>query len=593
MAGTAKKTLEEILVEQAVLPKEKIENAQQEAHKTGETLRQVLLRLKVITEEKLMPYIAQSIGVPYVDISNYEISPDVVKLLPIDIIKKYKAIPIFKVGNSITLAVSDPFNFLAMDVIKKHLPAYTLKTVITSEKNIEELAGEYSGETEVIEQTIKGIDLGAFRTKAEVKKPGLKEEVVAPEEAPVVKLVNLMLTDAVHKESSDIHIEPQEHSLRIRFRIDGILQEMYSPPPELHEAIVSRIKVLSDLDIAQKRIPQDGKFRSVIDEKEFDFRVSTYPGSFGEDVVIRILDKTSVVIGLEKLGFSQENLEKLERLIFQPNGIILVTGPTGSGKSTTLYSALNKINKPDKKIITVEDPIEYQLLGISQSQVNVKAGFTFAAGLRSILRHDPDIIMVGEIRDLETAEVSIQAALTGHLVFSTLHTNDAASAPTRLIDMGVEPFLISSSVIGIVAQRLIRTICPKCKESYSPAPELLEELNFPGHEKKIVCSECKKIYIPAPGVIEQLNSTCHGQKEIHFYRGKGCSKCHHTGFSGRTLISEVIVVTDAIRSEILKRSVFTEIKKIAQKEGMKTIREDGFQKVMDGITSIEEVLRVA
>lgn len=545
------------------MPEEKIGLALQEARKTGETLRQVLLRLGLISESKLMPYIAQSIGVPYVDISNYEINPEIVRLVPRDIITKYKIIPIFKVDNNVTLAVSDPFNFLAIDTVKKHLPTYTLKTLVTSEQNIDALVREFSGTGESVKEIVKGVDLNIFKTKAAVERPRAKEEV-APEEAPIIKIVHLMITDAIEKNASDIHIEPQEKLLMMRFRIDGILYEQYSFPKELHEAIVSRIKVLSELDIAQKRLPQDGRFRSEINGKEYDFRISTFPGDNGEDVVIRILAKGSISMGLEILGFSEDALKRFEGLIQYPNGIILVTGPTGSGKSTTLYSALNKLNKPDSKIITVEDPIEYQLAGITQSQVNVKAGFSFASGLRSILRHDPDMIMVGEIRDLETAEIAIQAALTGHLVFSTLHTNDAASAPTRLIDMGVEPFLISSSVIGIMAQRLVRTICPRCKESYTPSLQLLEQLNFHGR----------------------------GDKDIRFFRGKGCARCHNTGYSGRTMIAEIIIVTDAVKEEIMRRSTSVEIKRIAQKEGMKTMQEDGFQKIRDGITTIEEILRV-
>ena len=561
---SAKKTLEQILIKREVLPKDKIDQALQESRKTGETLRQVLLRLKLIPEAKLMPYVAQSVGIPYIDISNYDISPEVIKLLPANIVKKYKIVPVFKVDKNITLAVIDPFNFLALDTAKKHLSSYILKTVITSEENIDSLIKEFSGLSETMKEIVKTIDLDLFKARTEVEKTGLKRKEISPEDAPIVKLVNLMIADAVQKGASDIHIEPEEEKLGIRFRIDGILYEQYSPPKELHEAMVSRIKVLSELDIAQKRIPQDGKFRTKINEKEYDFRVSTFPGTYGEDVVVRILDKSSIIVGLDSLGFLGNNLKKFEELICRPNGIILVTGPTGSGKSTTLYSALNKINKPDRKIITVEDPIEYQLPGICQSQVNIRAGFTFAYGLRSILRHDPDIIMVGEIRDLETAEIAVQAALTGHLVFSTLHTNDAPSAPTRLIDMGVEPFLISSSVIGIMAQRLVRTICPKCKESYTPSPELLEQLNFPGREKK----------------------------GIQFFRGKGCPKCHRTGYSGRIMIAEIIVLTDTVKEEILKRSTSVEIKKVAQKEGMEVMREDGFKKIKDGITTIEEVLRV-
>lgn len=561
---TVKRTLEEILLEKGVLPKEKIDLALQESRKTGETLRQILIRQGLIPESQLMPYVAQSVGLPYLDISNYEINPEVIKLVPRDVIVKYKILPIFKVEKNVTLAVVDPFNYLALDTVKKYLSSYLIKTVVTSEQNIGSLLKEFSGTSESIKELVKGVDLAVFKTKTEVEKTKAKEKEASPEDAPIIKIVNLVVTDAVERGASDIHIEPEERLLKIRFRIDGVLYEQHSFPKDLHEAIVSRIKVLSELDIAQKRIPQDGRFGSLANEKEYDFRVSTFPGEHGEDIVIRILDKSGVILGLENLGLSKENLKSFDDLIQYPNGIILVTGPTGSGKSTTLYSALSKLNKPDTKIVTIEDPIEYQLTGICQSQVNPKAGFTFASGLRSILRHDPDIIMVGEIRDLETAEIAIQAALTGHLVLSTLHTNDASGAPTRLIDMGVEPFLISSSVIGIMAQRLVRTICSKCKESYIPSTQLLEQLNFPVRDNK----------------------------DIKFFKGKGCSRCNHTGYSGRNMIAEIIVITDAIREEIMKRSTSEDIKKVAQKEGMKTLREDGYEKIKEGITTVEEILRV-
>jgi general secretion pathway protein E len=384
------------------------------------------------------------------------------------------------------------------------------------------------------------------------------------DEAPVIKLVNLILFQAVKERASDIHIEPFQKELKVRYRIDGILYQRLNPPKKYQSAIISRLKIMAKLDIAEKRLPQDGRIPIKIADKDIDIRVSIIPTTFGERVVLRLLDKSSVLFGMEEIGLSPDQLQILDDLIHRPNGILLVTGPTGSGKTTTLYAALSQINSPDKNIITIEDPVEYQLWGIGQIQVNPKIGLTFAHGLRSVLRHDPDVILVGEIRDAETAEIAIQAALTGHLVFSTLHTNDSASAVTRLVDMGVEPFLVSSVVRAIVAQRLIRVICPECKEGYVPEAEALRDLGI---------------------VPEQLEGGM-------AYRGKGCPACSETGYRGRTAIYEMLIVSEAIRHLIMKKADSTSICRQAVEEGMKTLRDDGAQEVIAGVTTLEEVARV-
>jgi general secretion pathway protein E len=383
-------------------------------------------------------------------------------------------------------------------------------------------------------------------------------------EAPIIKLVNLMLSQAVKARASDIHVEPYQDKLKIRFRVDGILYDKLAPPKRIQSTLVSRIKVMAKLNIAEKRLPQDGRIEIKIADKNVDIRVSTIPTAFGERVVLRLLDKSTVLLKLTDIGMPEERLKLLDGLIRTPHGIILVTGPTGSGKTTTLYAALTTINNPDINIITIEDPVEYQIEGIGQIQVNPKIGLVFASGLRSIVRQDPDVILVGEIRDLETAEIGIQSALTGHLVFSTLHTNDSASAVTRLIDMGIEPFLVTSSVMAILAQRLVRVVCNECKEAYTPDEESLESI----------------------GITPEMAAG----KTI--YRGNGCPSCLHTGYAGRTGIFELMVLDDSIKNLILKTSDANAIKRLAMEQGMVSLREDGAQKVLDGITSIEEVFRV-
>jgi type II secretion system protein E len=447
----------------------------------------------------------------------------------------------------------NPQDIVALDQVRHLTKIVTVEPIVVSEKSLEKVIDSSYGVSGSIEEIVRSIDKEKI---VESAKRGVAE---VAEEAPIVKIVNIMVMQAVKERASDIHIEPEEDNFRVRYRIDGILREVNILPKNLQSAVISRVKILAKMDIAESRKPQDGRIRLKVESRDLDIRVSTFPTVHGENIVMRLLDKSSVLLGLKEVGFTEE-LGVFEKLIRRPNGIILVTGPTGSGKTTTLYAALTAISSMEKNIITIEDPVEYELPLIRQTQINPKAGITFANGMRAILRQDPDIIMVGEIRDKETAEIAIQAALTGHLVFSTLHTNDAPSAVTRLIDMGVEPFLISSSVIGILAQRLVRLVCNKCKEEYSPERQVLKDLGI--------------------------------SESSRFFRGKGCNACKNTGFLGRSAIFELCLVNDEIKKMIEARRPADEIKKKAISLGMKTLRDDGLKKAKAGLVSLEEVLEV-
>lgn len=542
----------EFLLKESLITPEQLAQGKEEAKRIGIKIEKALEKLGFITEEEIAKARADSIDVPYMDLSDYVIDLQLTKLIPEEVAKKCKAVPLFKRKETLTVAMVEPHDIEAIDQIRRVSRVESVDTVLVSSKSIEHILASYYSEGSSVQEIVKSIEakktFGARETLAEVA-----------EEPPIIKLVNILITDAVRDRASDIHIEPELDLVRVRYRIDGILHEIHDLPKKLHSAIISRIKILSELNIAESRRPQDGKFRFKLENKDLDVRVSTFPTVHGENVVMRILDRASVLLGLKDLGFSAADLEIFNKLIHAPNGIILVTGPTGSGKTTTLYSALSSISTMEKNIITIEDPVEYELALIRQTQVNPKVEVTFASGLRSILRQDPDVIMVGEIRDKETAEVAIHASLTGHLVFSTLHTNDATSSLTRLIDMGVEPFLVSSSVIGIIAQRLVRTICTKCKEEYSPPAAALKDLGLKGHGP--------------------------------FFRGKGCSKCKNTGFVGRIGIFEVVFVDDVIRKMVEEKRSADQIKKKAIELGMKTLHEDGLEKARAGLTTIEEILR--
>jgi len=434
-----------------------------------------------------------------------------------------------------------------------------IKVQVAADSEILKTISQHYHMEDSMMEILKTIDLKSVTVGDEAELTKLKN---IAEEAPVIKLVNFLLTQAQHNRASDIHIEPDENIMRVRNRIDGVLYDVASLPKYLQAAVISRCKIMSDMNIAVKRAPQDGRFKIDIEGNPLDVRVSTFPTLYGENVVMRLLDARSVMIGLEELGFAPKDLERFTQLLANPFGIILVTGPTGSGKTTTLYSALNLLNSPKKNILTVEDPVEYRIFGVRQSQVNPKAGMTFATGLRSILRQDPDIIMVGEIRDLETVEIAIHAALTGHLVLSTIHTNDAPSTLTRMIDMGVKPFMIASSTIGILAQRLVRVICPECKEPFRPSEQMLAGLGMP---------------LP--------------KKDVTFYIGKGCKACKEIGYRGRTGIYELLAMSDQIRELLSTKASLDVIRKAAREEGMRTMRENGLEKVLQGITSLEEVIQ--
>ena len=552
-----KKSAEQILLEKAVITKEQLDKAIEESKKKGMPVSKVMVRSGMVTEEAYVQAMSEAMDMPYVSLANYIIDAETVKLIPESMAQKHKAMPIFKIGNSLTVAMVDPKDIVAIDDLSRRAKC-EIEAVFSAEGAILNAIDQYYKTASSFNDVIKDIDKEKRLQESNVEFDSKKLAEIA-EEAPVIKLVNMVIMQAVKDRASDIHIEPEENKLVVRFRIDGILHEVFSPPKHLEPALMSRIKVLSKMDIAEKRKPQDGRFNMKALDRDIDMRVSTFPTIYGENIVIRILDRGAVLLGLDKIGFSPDTQKEFEKLIKYSHGIILVTGPTGSGKTTTLYSALSTIDSEEKNVITIEDPVEYHLGRIRQSQINPKAGLNFATGLRSILRQDPDIIMVGEIRDKETAEISVQAALTGHLVFSTLHTNDAAGALSRLIDMGIEPFLISSSIIGILAQRLVRKICDKCKEEYDPSEDILKGLGI--NQKK------------------------------GFFKGKGCSACKNTGYRERVGIFELLIVNDQIRKLIVDKASSNIIKKIAVETGMKTLRDDGLDKVLKGITTPEEVIK--
>jgi len=552
-----KKNAEQILLEKAIITKEQFNKALEESRKKGMPIGKVIVRSGMAVEEAYAQAVSEALDIPYVNLSNYIIDAETVKLIPETMAQKYKAIPIFKIGSSLTVAMADPKDIMAIDELSRRAKC-GIEAALATESSILNAIDQYYKTASSFDDVVKDIDKESRLQESRVELDSKKLAEIA-EEAPVIKLVNMIILQAVKDRASDIHIEPEEAKLVVRFRIDGILHEMFSPPKHLEPALMSRIKVLSKMDIAEKRKPQDGRFDMKALDRDIDLRVSSFPTIYGENIVIRILDRGGIVLGLDKIGFSADTQKEFEKLVKYPHGIILVTGPTGSGKTTTLYSALSIIESEEKNVITIEDPVEYHLGRIRQSQINPKAGLTFATGLRSILRQDPDVIMVGEIRDKETAEISVQASLTGHLVLSTLHTNDASGALSRLIDMEIEPFLISSSIIGILAQRLVRKICDKCREEYTPSEDILKVLGI--NQKK------------------------------GFFKGKGCGACKNTGYRERIGIFELLIVNDQIRKLIVDKASSGILKKIAVETGMKTLRDDGLDKILKGITTPEEVIK--
>ena len=568
MAASLKERLLEALGDSKLLTDEQLTEAVAAQKAQGGNLGAILLKKGFIKEKDLAVLLSSSLNLPMLNLSRFSINPDVVKLIPEKTAKQYHVIPISIMGDNLTLCMSDPLNIFAIDDIKV-LTNYNIDPVISTEKEIADAIHNYYGAESTqlaqILQEVKEADENEPLEVADTEEEGVVDIQEATEQskvAPIVKVVNLMVAEALESRASDIHVEPQEKSLRIRYRVDGALQEAFSLPKKDQNAIITRLKIMSGLDITEWRIPQDGRFRIRMREKEVDFRVSILPTNHGGKVVMRALDKSSLSIGLDKLGYLPQPLKLFEQAITKPYGMILVTGPTGSGKSTTLYSIITQLNTNEKNIVTIEDPVEYQVDGITQIQVNPSIEFTFSTGLRSILRQTPDIVLIGEIRDFETADIAIKASLTGQLLFSTLHTNDACGAITRLMDMGVEPFLVASSLVAVAAQRLCRKICENCKEPYEITPAVLKRLNIKT------------------------------SKDATFYHGKGCSKCSNTGYHGRMGTLEVLLIDDAIRDLIIKGKSSDEIKEYAVANGMKTLRENAFKKALSGLTTIEEVLRI-
>ena len=554
MKKTEKKRLGDLLIEAGLITPEQLKKGLEEQKKTGERIGHTLVKLGFIAEKNAIVLLSKQLGIAYhVDLDGLEVPPELAGLIPFSLIEKHHIIPLRKAGNNLTLAMVDPLNVFVIDEIQRLTKCIIKPAICTKTFFLEAIEKYYkTGQSNTQTALRKTQPLGK-QTKTET----------TAETTQIVKLLDTIVQQAVKDRASDIHIEPDEDKLRIRFRIDGMLHEVKTMPLDLHAMIISRVKILSALDISEKRVPQDGRFQMKTDQKEIDFRVSTLPTVWGEKIVMRILDKSMVLNKLETVGFSADHLKSFNSIIRKAYGIILVTGPTSSGKTTTLYSSLNEINSLDKNIITVEDPVEYRLKLINQVQVNTKVGLTFARTLRSILRQDPDVLMVGEIRDTETAEIAVQAALTGHLVFSTIHTNNAPGTLTRLLDMKIEPFLIASAVICILAQRLVRTICKDCKEPYTPTPQITKDLGLSNEQEKII-----------------------------FYQGKGCSSCKQTGYRGRLGIFELLLIDDNIKPLIINRASATEIKRVAQQFGMRTLRADGLEKARQGLVTLEEVLRV-
>jgi len=563
--GITGEFLSDILHKKGLISEKDIDRIIKMQKDTGKDLQKIIIELNILKKDEMMIALAEEIGVKYVNLSDIDTDPVIVVLIPEEMARRHQLIAIDKGENKLTVAMANPLDVFAYDEIKIRL-GYNLEAVLSYGEDINKALDEVFGVSDEWDQVIDKFENLTVTVLKEEEREAELSAVAAGEEAPIISLVNLMILRAVKENASDIHIESfGDETLQVRYRIDGILHDIMSLPRQLRLAVISRIKIMSDLDIAERRLPQDGRIQVNVGGRTINIRVSILPTVNGEGAVLRILDPTSILLELNSLGFSQDILPKFTSLIKKPNGIILVTGPTGSGKSTTLYTTLNILNSTEKKIMTIEDPVEYRLKGINQVQAKPKIGLTFAAGLRSFLRQDPDIMLVGEIRDKETAEVAVQAALTGHLVLSTLHTNDAPSSVIRLIDMGIEPFLISSSVIGVIAQRLVRRICPRCKK-----------------EAKLTSDLAK--------ILEEYNMD---RKKIILNKGEGCPHCKETGYKGRIAIFELMIITDTIRDLISSNITSGKLRETAIKEGMCQLKEDGLKKVCEGVTTIDEVLRVA
>ena len=557
----------EIFVKEGLISEEQLETARARKEERGanEPIAVLLVKFGYIEERDRVRVTGKMWGMPFADLTVLVPDPDALEILPAEDAKRYHALPLEVLGNRLTVVMSNPLDIFVVDELRM-TSGCEIEPMIGVQAEIDEAIVKHYQLESSVSQQICGL-VSDFDITVGISTTAVEEDDDPDEDdAPIVRLSNLIIHQAVADKASDIHMEPRKDGMVVRYRVDGVMVDVMTLPKKVATPLTSRMKIVANMDIAEKRVPQDNRIGAVIHGKPYDFRVSTLPVVYGEKIVMRVLDKGGINVGLDNLGFLPDNLKLIEDLSSKSYGILLVTGPTGSGKSTTLYSVLNKMNNGKQNIITIEDPVEYELDGINQCSVNTKAGMTFAAGLRSMLRQDPDIIMVGEMRDSETATIAMEAALTGHFVLSTLHTNDAASAPTRLVDMDVEPFLISSSIVGVLAQRLLRRICPSCKETYEEQRHTLERFGFPIPEG-------------TPEVVT-------------LYRGAGCEKCKHTGYRGRTGIHELMEVNDEIRDEILKRSPSHILRNLAVKNNMRTLQMDAIAKTFLGVTTVEEVLRV-
>ncbi len=563
MVKTIKEKVIDALIEQKRLKKEDIDEALSVQKKKGLALDRIFLERGLISEQELLSLLVKELSIPSINLAKYRIDPELKGVIAEKAARQYNVVPISLLGKTLTVATSDPFNIFALDDLKS-LTGCEIDVTIATESEISHAIDQFygSGKEATVQDVSKNIDIGDFEIVDTQADESSEVAVAESDEAPIIRIVDLVIREALKQRASDIHMEPTAEDVRVRYRIDGVLQDILEIPKTNQNAVITRIKIMSRLDITETRIPQDGRFKMRIGAREVDFRVSLLPTTYGQKVVMRILDKSNLAIGLDGLGFSPESLELFQEAISKPFGMVLVTGPTGSGKSTTLYSIISQLNTVDRNIITVEDPVEYQIEGITQVQVRPDIGLNFASGLRAILRQSPDIVMIGEIRDAETADIAIKASLTGQLVFSTLHTNDAAGAMTRLVDMNVEPFLVASSVVMVCAQRLVRRICSKCKTKAELPDEVIKRLGLSASKKH------------------------------DFAYGKGCEVCHQTGFRGRMGILEIIMIDDVIRDKLIKGVSSDAIKKYAVKEKhMRTLRDDAINKLALGLTTAEEVLR--
>jgi type IV pilus assembly protein PilB len=558
VSGT--KPLGQILIDEGLITTHDLDVADRTRARTNQMLGKTLVELGMVREADLVAALAKQVGLAFVDLNDSSIDPNAVLMVPEQVVRRYRALPIAIEDSTLVVAMADPANLFALDDIRT-ITGMEIKPVVATAGDIEAAIRKYSR----FDESVEALSTEAAADAAADSLSDLEQVATAVEEGPIVKMVNLLITQAIADRASDIHIEPMERDVRIRYRIDGVLQEVMRSPKNIQAGLISRLKVMADINIAERRLPQDGRVSLTVGAKQVDLRLATLPTVFGEKVVIRVLDKSDVLLKLGELGFLDGSYAEYEQAFTRPYGAVLVTGPTGSGKSTTLYATLNIINRTDKNIITVEDPVEYRLPGINQIQIHPRAGLTFASALRSILRADPDILLVGEIRDRDTALIAIEAALTGHLVLSSLHTNDAPSALPRLIEMGIEPYLVASAIQCVVAQRLARRLCARCRQSYRPTKPELAAAGFPPESH----SRIKQLYQPV-----------------------GCSSCSKTGYRGRVGLYEVMPGSEEIERLTVERAPSDEIRRAARRAGMVTLREDGLAKAREGLTSIEEVLRV-